>query len=140
MSNGVVQSSARPRQLGRSILALLAGFAVAVVLSIVTDLVLHKFGYYPGSGQPTPPSQLVVATAYRTVFGVLSAWVTARLAPYLPLAHALIGGAIGMLIALAGAIATWNQNLGPHWYPIALVILALPTAWVGGKIRVLQLG
>jgi hypothetical protein len=53
--------------------------------------------------------------------------------------HALIGGAIGTVLALAGAIATWNMPLGPHWYPIALVVLALPTAWVGGKLRLMQL-
>ena len=36
--------------------------------------------------------------------------------------------------ALVGAVATWNAGLGPHWYPIALVVLALPQAWLGGKL------
>jgi hypothetical protein len=31
-------------------------------------------------------------------------------------------------------MATWNKNLGPHWYPIALVILAIPQCWLGGKL------
>lgn len=140
MPNGVVQSPVRPRQIGRSVLALLAGFAVAVALSVITDVVLHQLGFYPPLGQPSTSSQLAVATVYRTIFGILSAWVTARLAPYLPMAHALIGGAIGTVLALLGAITTWNRNLGPHWYPIALVVLALPTAWIGGQLRVMQLG
>ena len=139
MTNGVVQSAAPQRQIGRSVLALLAGFAVAVVLSLVTDLILHKVGFYPPMGQPSTTPELIVATMYRSIFGILSAWVTARLAPYRPLAHAMIGAAIGMAIALAGAVATWNKNLGPHWYPLALVILALPTAWIGGKLRLMQL-
>jgi len=44
--------------------------------------------------------------------------------------HALIGGAIGMVIATAGAVATWNSRslLGPHWYPVSLMAGALPTA------------
>jgi hypothetical protein len=138
MANGFVRSSAPPRQLGRSVLALLAGFVVAVVLSIITDVVLHKTGFYPPLGQPSTSAQMAVSTIYRALFGILSAWVTARVAPYLPMAQALIGGAMGTVIALAGAIGTWNMNLGPHWYPIALVVLALPTAWVGGKIRVMQ--
>jgi hypothetical protein len=138
MSNGVA-AYVQPRQLGRSILALLAGFLVAVVLSLVTDLLLHQFGFYPSLGQPTSSSQLAAALGYRTLYGILSAWVTARLAPYNPLGHALVGGAIGMLIALVGAIGTWNLNLGPRWYPVALVVLALPTAWIGGKLRVMQL-
>jgi hypothetical protein len=109
------------------------------VLSLATDLLLHQFGFYPSLGQPTDSSQLAVATLYRSLYGILSAWVTARLAPYNPMGHALIGGAIGTVIALVGAIGTWNLNLGPHWYSIALVVLALPTAWIGGKLRVMQL-
>jgi len=139
MTNGTIQTTARPRQLGRSVLALLAGFAVAVLLSLVTDIVLHKTGFYPPLGQPNSSSQLIVSTIYRTLFGILSAWVTARVAPYKPMSHALVGGAIGSAAALAGAILTWNRNLGPHWYPIALVVLALPTAWIGGKLRLMQL-
>jgi hypothetical protein len=29
---------------------------------------------------------------------------------------------------------------GPHWYPLALVALAMPQSWLGGKLRVMQLG
>jgi hypothetical protein len=139
MPGGFTETAARPRNLGRSILALLAGALVAVVLSLVTDLLLHQFGFYSSIGQPTSSTELAVATFYRSLYGILSAWVTARLAPYNPMGHALVGGAIGTLVALAGAIGTWNLNLGPHWYPIALVVLALPCAWIGGKLRVLQL-
>ena len=42
--------------------------------------------------------------------------------------------AIGVGLATAGAVATWNQGLGPHWYPLSLVVTALPSAWVGGKL------
>jgi hypothetical protein len=139
MPNGVVETAPRPRNIGRSVLALLAGFLVAVVLSLVTDLLLHQFGFYPPLGEASTSSQMVVATLYRAIFGILSAWVTARLAPYNPLGHALIGGAIGTVIALVGAIGTWDLNLGPHWYSIALVVLSLPESWIGGKIRVMQL-
>lgn len=39
--------------------------------------------------------------------------------------------------SLAGAIAAWNQipALGPKWYPITLVAVALPQAWAGAKLR-----
>ena len=51
---------------------------------------------------------------------------------------AMIGGAIGLVLALVGAVATWShpEKFGAHWYPVALVIPALPTAWAGGKIRI----
>jgi hypothetical protein len=55
--------------------------------------------------------------------------------------HAMIGGFIGLALSLVGAVVTWNRGpeFGPHWYPIALVVLALPTAWLGGFFRVRQL-
>jgi hypothetical protein len=51
--------------------------------------------------------------------------------------HALAGAVIGIVVATIGAIVTWNAGpqYGPHWYPIALIVLALPTAWAGGRIR-----
>jgi hypothetical protein len=55
--------------------------------------------------------------------------------------HALVAGAIGTIVSLAGAVATWNGGPAyePHWYPIALVVLALPCAWIGAKLCEKQL-
>jgi len=33
-----------------------------------------------------------------------------------------------------GALANAQMQLGPAWYPWALVVLALPCAWIGGKL------
>ena len=128
-----------PRRIGQSILALFVGFVVSVVLSLGTDFTLHFAGVWRELGQPMTAPLLLIATIYRSIYATLSAYVVARLAPYGPLQHALIGGAIGLALSLAGAAATWNRGLGPHWYSVALILLALPTAWLGGKLRVLQL-
>jgi hypothetical protein len=55
--------------------------------------------------------------------------------------HALAGGVVGLVLSTVGAAVTWNKGpaFGPHWYPIALVVLAMPTAWVGGRIACKQL-
>jgi hypothetical protein len=55
--------------------------------------------------------------------------------------HAMIGGAIGLVVGLIGAVAMWNrpESVGVRWYPIAVALLGPPTAWVGGMIRNLQL-
>jgi len=129
------------RRVGRSILAVLAGFIVVVIITLATDEVLHLAGVYPPWGQPVPDGPLLLATAYRTIFGILGSYITARLAPYRPMLHALVGGAIGMALATAGAAATWNAGpaFGAHWYPVALVLTALPTAWAGGRLRELQI-
>jgi hypothetical protein len=139
MSGIVVPNTIPARNIGRSIRALLAGFAVDVVLSIGTDMALHGVGLYPALGQPMSDPLLLLATAYRTVYGVIASYVIARLAPERPMRHAMIGGMVGLAVSIAGAAATWNRGLGPHWYPLALTVLALPQAWVGGKLRALQL-
>jgi hypothetical protein len=130
-----------PRRIGRSVFALLMGFLLVLVLTLVTDLALHAAGVFPPPGQASPSGPLLLATVYRTLYGILGSYTTARLAPYRPMEHALLGGVIGLVLSAAGAIATWNRPdvAGVHWYPLALVFLALPTAWLGGKIRTLQL-
>lgn len=41
---------------------------------------------------------------------------------------------MGLVLSTAGAIATIPMDLGPAWYPIALVVTALPCAWLGGVL------
>jgi len=96
------------KRTGRSIWAVVAGFLVVVLLSIGTDAVLHAARIHPILGQRMSHGLFVLATVYRTVYGILGSYVTARLAPNKPMKHALMGAAIGTVIATAGAIATWN--------------------------------
>ena len=125
--------------IGRSILALVVGIAGGIILTLITDAVLHKVGVFPPLGQWTPSGPLALATVYRVVYGIVGAYIVARLAPNKPMLHALISGAIGVIASAAGAVVRWDKNLGPHWYAIALIITALPCAWVGAKIRLGQM-
>lgn len=134
-------SEGRPQQqIGRSIAAVLAGLVVGAALSIATDMVLHATSVFPPLGRPMADSLLLLATVYRTIYSVLGAYLTARIAPHRPMQHALVLGSLGLVVCLIGLVFTWNrtQEFGPHWYPIALVVLALPQCWLGGKIFVLQ--
>jgi len=115
-------SAAQPRRLGRSVWALFAGFLLVVVLSIVTDVILHKLGVFPPLGEYTTDKPLVLATFYRVIYGIIGSYLTARLAPNRPMFHCLVGGCIGMVLAIVGSAATWNRNLGPHWYSVALIV------------------
>ena len=130
-----------PRRIGRSVWALLAGVLAGVILSIGTDMALRAAGILPPLGQPMSDALFLLATVYRTVYGVSGSYLTARLAPYRPMAHAMALGAAGMAVCILGAVTTWNKGpeFGPHWYPLALVVLALPQSWAGGKLRELQL-
>jgi hypothetical protein len=129
-----------PRRIGRSIGAVLAGMLAVVILSLGTDLALHAAGIFPALGDRMSDNLFVLATVYRTIYAVLGGYITARLAPNQPMQHALLNGLIGVALSTLGAVVTWNRALGPHWYPLALVVTALPTAWLGGKLRLMQLG
>ena len=129
---------AMSNSMSRSIWAVVAGILFAVIATTLIDLALHAAGVFPASPTPLDDGGALLATSYRVVIGVAAAWLTARLAPSNPMKHALIAGALGATVALIGVIATWNKNLGPHWYAIVLVVLALPQSWLGAKLFELQ--
>ena len=119
----------------RSVGAVVAGLIAVVALSIGADTVMHALKIFPPETQAMrDPGLNLLALAYRTLFGVAGSWIAARLAPSAPMRHALILGSIGFALALLGLIVTWNMDLGPRWYPIALVVGAIPGAWLGGYL------
>ena len=124
----------QPRRLGQSLWAILAGFLFVVILSIATDALFHTLGVFPPLGEYTTDKPLLLATFYRLIYGVIGSYITARLAPNRPMLHAIVGGCIGIVLGILGAVTTWNRNLGPHWYPVALVLLALPQSWLGARL------
>jgi hypothetical protein len=126
-------TAGRPATRLRSTWAVLAGVLLVVVLSTVTDQILHVLHVYPPWGQPMfEPGLNLLALSYRIVFTILGAWLTARLAPYAPMRHVWIYGAVGLVLGTLGAVATIPKHWGPNWYPILLVVTALPCAWAGG--------
>ena len=130
------------RRIGRSIGAIVAGAVTGIVLSLGTDEALRAAGVFSPLGKPMASSLFVLATVYRTIYGVIGSYIAARLAPSRPMWHALVLGALGFVVSLIGAVATWNMGpeFGPHWYPLALVALAMPPSWAGGKLFEVQAG
>jgi hypothetical protein len=133
-SPGAELQTRPPRTIARSILSVFAGLVFVIAASLVTDEIFHVLHVFPPWGQSTGSGPFTLATVYRAIFGVIGAYITARLAPFQPMKHAMILGFIGFVLAILGAAATWNRDFGPHWYPIALVVLALPQSWLGGKL------
>jgi hypothetical protein len=118
----------------RSTVAVLAGFFAVVGLSIVTDAILENAGIFP------PPSEglfvtwmLLLAFGYRTVYNVIGGYITAALAPIKPVRHAFILGCVGTVGGGIGVYVGWDMS--DHWYPIALMVEAIPTCWLGGKLK-----
>ena len=132
----------RPRSRGRTAVALIAGLLVGVVLSLGTDQILHVLKVYPPWGQTMSDGLFLLATAYRIVYTVIGSYVAARLAPDRPMWHAMVLGVVGLVVSLAGAAVTWNTQppVGPHWYALLIAAISIPCAWLGGRIREMQMG
>lgn len=126
----------RPRRIGRSIGAVFAGILAIVVLDMGIDHILHTSGIFPPYGESMADGLFLLALGYRIVDSIVGTFLTASLAPSRPLRHALILGAIGVVLSSLGALATIaaGPELGPTWYPLTLVAVALPCAYVGGKL------
>lgn len=121
---------------GRSIWAVLAGFIAAALLAVITDEILHLTRVYPPwSVRFDSPALNALALSYRIVFTIFGGWLTARLAPRDPVRHAFILGLVGLPFGIAGVVVGISHDLGPAWYPIALVISGLPAAWLGGVLQ-----
>jgi hypothetical protein len=118
----------------KSVWAVAAGLLFIIGVTTLVDIVLHLVGVYPPIDQPIDNPLALLATIYRIVISIAGAWLTARLAPDQPMKHAMALGYVGVGLSLVGLVATWNLGLGPRWYPIALVVLAIPQCWAGGQI------
>jgi len=128
--------NAPTRSIPRSIGAVFAGLLAIVVLSVAADLILHGTHVFPPAGHPMATGLWLLAIAYRAVFGVVACYLTARLAPHRPMAHALILGLVGTAIGTIGTVSTWDRGpgFGPHWYPIAVAAIPIPCAWLGARL------
>lgn len=121
----------------KSIGAVVAGFVTVVILSIVTDIVLEAVKFFPPQDKPElyTGGLLLIAFIYRSIYTVAGGYVTAALAPNNPMRHAIILGALGMVMGTLGAVANWDKTAASDaWYPIALVIAAIPCTWLGSRL------
>lgn len=123
------------KEILKSIGAVIAGFLALVILSVITDSILEKTGIMKTEPFVENSVWLIVTIIlYRTIFNTFGCYLTARLAPNKPMKHAIILGIIGVVLTIVGLIAAWD--IPPRWYPISLIILTLPAAWLGGKIAI----
>ena len=125
--------AATTRSALRSVGAVLAGLVSTFVITTAVDLALHASGVFPPLGQRMADSLFVLAPAYRIPFNAAGCYIAARLAPARPMRHALALGLVGVALATLGAIVMWE--LGPAWYSLANIAIALPCAWAGARLR-----
>lgn len=118
----------------KSIRAGVVGIAVGVAFSLITDSILQNIEIIPKDNLWVGTNIILLIIFYRTVYNVLGAYITAKLAPQNPMKHALVVGVLGTIVSIIGVIICLKLHLGPLWYTVVLAVLAMPSAWLGGKL------
>jgi hypothetical protein len=112
--------------------AVFAGLVAVAGLSHVTDAALHASGVFTEYGATLGDALFLLALAYRSLFGVFGGYLAARIGGG---RQATLLGVIGTVLGLLGLAASCKHpELGPIWYPIALVVVALPSARLGAEL------
>jgi peptidoglycan/LPS O-acetylase OafA/YrhL len=121
--------------MGRSILAVVAGFLLVVVLSVGTDKALEAAGVFPAMPADMGNGLFALATTYRAVFTVLGGILTGLLTLRADQRDVRVLAALGFLAGLAG-IAAWfaTPGLGPLWYAVLIPVTGAPAALIGGQL------
>lgn len=136
-----VRSSSRTppmKPIHRSLLAVLAGFVFIGALVNAATLGLAAAGVLPPAQGPIfDIGTLLAIQAIVAVIAIAGCWLTAWLAPSHPLRHALIEGVLGLAITVASVIVRWE--LQPVWYSVLALATVMPYAWIGGRLREMQL-
>ena len=123
----------------RSIVAIVVGFLFIGALAFGTDYLVRSGvpGVYDAAGRMESVPWLLITLAYVFVFATAGCWLAAYIAGRQPMKHALILGVLGLVFNIAGTASMWNT--APAWYHIVALLLVMPAAWLGGRIRERQL-
>ncbi|CAA9303943.1 MAG: hypothetical protein AVDCRST_MAG40-543, partial [uncultured Gemmatimonadaceae bacterium] len=118
-----------------SIVAVAVGFVLIAALAFGTDALLRAAlpGSFDASGRITSTPLLLLTLAYVGVYAVAGCYTAAALAPGRPMRHALVLGALGLVFTALGTAAAWHS--APAWYHAVSLLLVLPYAWLGGRLR-----
>ena len=124
----------------RSIWAVVAGFLFIAVLSFGAGAIVRAMSptLFDANGGTSNLAILCLSTVFTAVFATVGCYLTARLAPAHPMRHALILGALGLAFSLITASRAWNME--PAWYNVLNLLLVMPYAWIGGRLRKNEIG
>jgi len=121
------------KTLVKSIGAIIAGFFLGAILSIATDFLMERCGMMSMEHfKQSSLAIIILVIAYRFIFNVAGCYLTAYLAHNKPMKHVIIIGIIGTVLSIVGALAMWDKAI--PLYNITIIIMSLPSAWLGGQL------
>jgi hypothetical protein len=118
----------------RSIGAVSAGLLTMYLLCVLTDRLLVAIHLLPSPEMHRPHTLafLAIVISYCALYTLVGGYVTARLAPIRPVAHAVVLGVLGMALSTLGTMNNWQ--IGNGWNAIALVGEGIPLCWAGALL------
>ena len=129
MSEAVMKEAAHPPRTIRSVGAVLTGIIVGVLLTIITDVVLHAIGVYPASAQPMVNAIVAACNRLSRCLRCVGGCISARLAPDRPMRHALAGRR-----GLCG-VHRWRSGNVEPWAGLWAALVSAGTRRHGGTVR-----
>jgi hypothetical protein len=123
----------------RSALAIVVGFVYIAALSFGADALLRAVApeAFGPDGRMDGTGTLLLVIGYVAVFAISGCYLAARIAPSHPMRHALFLGLLGLIVNIMGTVTMWNT--APAWYHVVSLLLVLPYAYVGGRLREMEL-
>lgn len=121
--------------MGRSILAVVAGFIAWSILWLLSNIAIA--GAFPEAFREDGTTQsvgiLVLLLFDSATFSLLSGWLTGFVAKGREMHHGLVLGIVLLAVGVAVQIGYWDVM--PLWYHLIFLVLLLPMAALGGKLR-----
>ena len=119
--------------MGRSILALLAGFVAEPLLVVAADFLYSRINPHAFTPEGAVFGMAAaVVLIYVQIINAISGWITGAIAPKKPVTHALILGVIGFVLCVIVSAKRWG--LEPHWYLLGGIVFAIPSTVLGGYL------
>jgi len=121
--------------MGRSIAAVVVGFVLIGALSVGADALLFQLvpEAFDADRRLTSTPLLLLTLLYVGAFATAGCYLCARLAPSRPMRHALILGALGLLMSAVVVSQTWNET--PAWYNLVGLATTMVWGYLGGLMR-----
>ena len=121
----------------RSVAAVLIGYLVLALSIAVKFRLMRSFSpeVLPAPGEDVFPHTgwLLALLGSDIALMIAAGYVTARVARRAPIAHAVVLGAVIVVLGLTWMFVFWGWL--PVWYQVVLVSLAVPAAATGGSLR-----
>ena len=117
----------------RLILSVITGIVIAMVLSGVTHELLYLSTNFPAPHTPMFDREpLLISLVYHSIYAVLGAVVTAKIARNRARKAVYILGTKEAVLWLFGTVLLWKH--AAPWYNITKALLGIPLALLGGWI------